>query len=266
MKALKTVELVLTNWKFQGPTFGMFVLDNHEVLFPMVQIGNHHSKWITVKNPSQHPVLKQLILNFEEIIDECRCIDGLVQLSSSRRLEFTRPTRCGFSVAESVVTEAFGHPHGRASLGPILFKPSDRCSWRSSALIRNNLSGIELSLRGFGGSLSLLLFEGFEVVESVEFSLGLLVTHNVTPDLLFQVEDTTSVCSRLLSKKLYVNNKKDLPLEVSSIRVSGPECGLDGFMVHTCTGFLLELGEPVEFLISYQTDFSVAMWYIRILN
>ncbi|XP_031275604.1 uncharacterized protein LOC116134077 [Pistacia vera] len=238
----------------------MSVLDDHEVLFPMVQVGNHRSKWITVKNPSQHPVVMQLILNSGEIIDECRGTDGLIQPPSSGSLEFTRPTRYGFSIAENAVTEAFVHPHGRASFGPILFNPSDRCTWRSSALIRNNLSGVEwLSLRGLGGSLSLVLFEGSESIESVEFSVDLPVTQNLTPDMLFQVEDTTSACSKPLSKELYVKNTGDLPLEVRSIGVSGTECGLDGFMVHTCTGFLLEPGESTKLLISYQTDFSAAM-------
>ncbi|KAI9166078.1 hypothetical protein LWI28_025860 [Acer negundo] len=172
-----------------------------------------------------------------------------------------RPTRYGFSIAESALTEAYVHPYGRASFGPIFFHPSNRCSWRSSALIRNNLSGVEwLSLKGFGGSLSLVLLEGSNPVETVEFNLNLPVPHNITPpDMLFHMEETTSICSQSLLKELYAKNTGDLPLEVKSIEVSGTECRLDGFMVHTCTGFSLEPGESTKLLISYQTDFSSAM-------
>lgn len=262
IKALETAEvdeLVLGNWKSQGTTSGMSVLDDHEVLFPMVQVGTHLSKWITVKNPSQQPVVMQLILNSGVIIDECRGPDGLLQPPSPT--ESITPTRYGFSIAESALTEAFVHPYGKASFGPIFFHPSNRCGWRSSALIRNNLSGVEwLSLRGFGGSLSLVLLEGSEPVQSLEFNLNLPNAFNNSPlDISFDVEDTTYSCSQPLSKELYAKNTGDLPVEVRRIEISGTECGLDGFRVHNCKGFALEPGESTKLLISYQTDFSAAM-------
>ncbi|KDO79291.1 hypothetical protein CISIN_1g000724mg [Citrus sinensis] len=269
IKAMETAEadeMVLGNWKSQGITSGLSVLDDHEVLFPMVLIGSYRSKWITVKNPSQQPVVMQLILNSGEIIDECRDADGFMEPPSSGSLvqgKSTRPTRYGFSIAERAVTEAYVHPHGRASFGPIFFHPSNRCAWRSSALIRNNLSGVEwLSLRGFGGSLSLVLLEGSDLVENIEFNLSLPVPQNITaPDILFNKEETISSCFQPLSKELYAKNTGDLPLEVRSIEVSGAGCRLDGFMVHTCKGFSLEPGESTKLLISYQTDFSAAMVY-----
>lgn len=239
------------------------MLDDHEVLFPMVQVGNHQSKWISVKNPSEQPVVMQLILNSGEIIDQCKDTHGLIQPPSSGSLvyyESTRPSRYGFSIAESALTEVYVQPYGRASLGPILFHPSNRCWWRSSALIRNNLSGVEwLSLRGYGGSLSLLLFEGSEPVQSIEFNFSLPIPINISPpDMLVQTEGTSFACSPLLLKEFYAKNTGDLPLEVRKIKVSGKECGLDGFMVHTCKGFAIEPGELSKLLISYQTDFSAA--------
>ncbi|BBH06155.1 hypothetical protein Prudu_017724 [Prunus dulcis] len=250
-------ELVLQNWKSQDTRSGMSVLDDHEV-------GSHYSKWITVKNPSQEPVVMQLILNSGEIIDQCKTPGGLIQPPSSGSLvrnESTSPSRYGFSIAENALTEAYVQPNGRASLGPVLFHPSSRCKWRSSALIRNNLSGVEwLSLRGFGGSLSLLLLEKSEAVQSVEFNLSLPLPLNISPpDMLFHTEDATHSCLRPLAKQLYAKNIGDLPLEVRRIKVSGKECGMDGFMVQTCKGFALEPGESAKLLISYQTDFSAAL-------
>lgn len=255
--------MVLENWKSQGTASGMSVLDDQEVFFPMVEVGSHHSKWITVKNPIQQPVVMQLILNSGEIIDECRGPDGFTQPPSSNLVldESIPPAKYGFSIAENAVTEAYVHPYGTASFGPISFQPLNRCGWRSSALVRNNLSGVEwLSLRGFGGSLSLVLLEGSEPVQSVEFNLNLPIPLNISPpDTLVHMEEMIYACSQPLSKELSAKNTGDLPLEVRKIEVSGTECGKDGFMVHTCKGFALEPGESTKLLISYQYDFSAAM-------
>ncbi|GMI98013.1 hypothetical protein HRI_003470600 [Hibiscus trionum] len=265
-KVLQTAEideLVLRNWKSQGTTGGMSVLGDHEVLFPIVQVGSRCSKWITVKNPSTQPVVMQLILNSGEIIDECRSEDVLMMPSSGSLAHNSSaiPMRHGFSIGESATTEAYVHPNGRASFGPILFHPSNRCGWTSSALIRNNLSGVEwLSLRGYGGSVSLVLLEGSAPVESVKFSLSLPTSLNISsPQMFFHVEETTYACSQPLSKELYAKNTGDLPLEVRSIEVSGTECVADGFTVHSCKGFFLEPGESTKLLISYQPDFSAAL-------
>ncbi|XP_022741727.1 uncharacterized protein LOC111293208 isoform X2 [Durio zibethinus] len=262
-KTAEADELVLMNWKSQGTIGGMSVLDDHEVLFPMVQVGSHCSKWITVKNPSKQPVIMQLILNSGEIVDECRSQDVFMKppYGSLAHNSSTIPNRFGFSIGESAQTEAYVHPNGRASFGPILFHPSNRCGWRTSALIRNNLSGVEwLSLRGFGGSVSLVLFEGSDPIQSVEFNLSLPPSLNISPpQMFFNMEETTYACSRPFSKELYAKNTGDLPLEVRSIEVSGTQCVVDGFMVHSCKGFSLEPGESTKLLISYQPDFSAAM-------
>ncbi|XWS41939.1 hypothetical protein CRYUN_Cryun17cG0125400 [Craigia yunnanensis] len=262
-QAAEADESVLGNWKSQGTTGGMSVLDDNEVLFPMVQVGSHCSKWITVKNPSKQPVVMQLILNSGEIVDECRSQDVFMKPPSGSLAHNSSiiPMRFGFSIAESAQTEAYVHPYGRASFGPILFHPSNRCGWRSSALIRNNLSGVEwLSLRGFGGAVSLVLFEGSEPIQSVEFNLNLPTSLNISPpQMFFHMEETTYACSQPFSKELHAKNTGDLPLEVRSIEVSGTECVVDGFMVHSCEGFSLEPGESTKLLISYQPDFSAAM-------
>ncbi|KAF8377515.1 hypothetical protein HHK36_030897 [Tetracentron sinense] len=265
LKALETAEadeLVLRNWRSQGTTSGMSVLEEHEVLYPMVQVGTHYSKWITVKNPSQEPVVVQLILNSGAIIDQCRAVDEFLQPSSSILVwnESTTPKRYGFSIAETAITEAYVHPCGRALLGPIVFHPSNRCGWRSSALIRNNLSGVEwLPLRGFGGSLSLVLLEGSEPVRSLEFNLIMLIPLNISPSDLFHMEKISSACSQPLLKELYAKNTGDLPLEVKRIEISGADCVLAGFIVHSCKGFALEPGESTRLLISYQTDLFAAV-------
>ncbi|KAL2528423.1 uncharacterized protein Fot_21024 [Forsythia ovata] len=266
MKVVETreaEELVLRNWKTHATTSFMSVLDENEVLFPIVQVGSHWSQWITVKNPSQESIVMQLVLNSGEIIDECRTFDTLLQLSSSSSLGGNKsiaPTRYGFSIAKSAVTEAYVHPYDKASFGPILFRPSNRCEWKSSVLIRNNLSGVEwLSLRGFGGLVSLVLLEDSIPVQGLEFKLNFPTPLSfLSPDMSHYMEDKSPACSQPLIKVLYAKNMGDLPLEVKRIEVSGSECGLDGFLVHTCKGFSLQPGESIMLQISYQTDFSTA--------
>ncbi|KAL0380898.1 UNVERIFIED_CONTAM: hypothetical protein Sangu_0154100 [Sesamum angustifolium] len=256
-------EFVLKNWKSQGTASFMSVLDDNEVLFPMVQVGNHSSEWVAVKNPSQEPILVQLILNSGEVIDKCRTPEMHLQPSSSRILVGNKsiaPTRYGFSIAKGALTEALIYPYDSASFGPILFQPSNRCEWRSSVLIRNNLSGLEWSsLRGFGGSLSLVLLEGSDPVQSLEFKLKLPSLLNFSsPETFHSMEGKIPSCCHPLIKQVYAKNMGDFPLEVIRIEVSGSECGLDGFLVHHCKGFSLLPGESIILQISYQSDFSSA--------
>lgn len=257
-------EYMLRNWRDQSTMSGLNVLDNHELLFPVVPIGGHYAKSITVRNPSQQPVLVQLILNSGEIKENCKDHHGHLQPPSSNGFVHDHSTiqsGFGFSIVDSTVTEAYLHPNGTGSLGPILFHPSNRCAWKSSALIRNNLSGIEwLSLSGFGGSLSLVLLEDSEHVDRLEFDLNLRSSLNMSsPEIASNIQDATSGCRNPLSKKLFALNAGDFPIKVQSIHVSGTECGLDGFVVYNCKSFSLKPGELVELGISYQTDFSAPL-------
>ncbi|KAI4314950.1 hypothetical protein L6164_027806 [Bauhinia variegata] len=79
------------------------------------------------------------------------------------------------------------------------------------------------------------------------------------PYALLHMKEMISACSQRSMKELYARNTRDLPLEVIRIRISGRECGLDGFMFHSCRGFALKPGESAKLQISYQTDFSSAM-------
>ncbi|KVH92525.1 hypothetical protein Ccrd_005417 [Cynara cardunculus var. scolymus] len=241
----KADEPVLGNWQSQGTENGMSVLDDDEIIFPLVHVGSHQSKWISVLNPSDQPVVMQLLLNSGEIIDECRGSDEVLQPPSSYTLVlngYTTPSRYGFSVAGNAVTEAYVHPHGKAVLGPIVFCPSSRCAWRSSVLIRNNLSGVEwLSLRGSGGLLSLLLLDGSDPVRNIKLK------HNLPSSI-----------NRMM-KVVFAKNTGDLPLEVNRISVSGTKCGSDGFLVDSCDGFSLQPGELRKLVISYRADFCAAI-------
>uniref|UniRef100_M1BQZ4 Uncharacterized protein n=2 Tax=Solanum tuberosum TaxID=4113 RepID=M1BQZ4_SOLTU len=256
-------ESVLKNWKSHATANGMSVLDESEVVFPVIQVGSYHSQWITIENPSQKPILVQLVLNSWEIIDECKTSGSHLQPSLSSRIVANysiAPKRYGFSLAENAVTEALLHPFSKASFGPILFQPAARCQWRSSALLRNNLSGVEwLTLKGSGGLLSLVLLDASEPVQNLEFKLNMPTPLNLSSSgVLYNMKDKFHACSLSLSKELHAKNVGDFPLEVKKIEISGTECGTDGFVINGCKGFSLEPEESIKLVISYHTDFSAA--------
>ncbi|KAG5614712.1 hypothetical protein H5410_014536 [Solanum commersonii] len=256
-------ESVLKNWKSHATANGMSILDESEVVFPVIQVGSYHSQWITIENPSQKPILVQLVLNSWEIIDECKTSGSHLQPSLSSRIVANysiAPKRYGFSLAENAVTEALLHPFSKASFGPILFQPAARCQWRSSALLRNNLSGVEwLTLKGSGGLLSLVLLDASEPVQNLEFKLNMPTPLNLSSSgVLYNVKDKFHACSLSLSKELHAKNVGDFPLEVKKIEISGTECGTDGFVINGCKGFSLEPEESIKLVISYHTDFSAA--------
>ncbi|KAK1433044.1 hypothetical protein QVD17_09950 [Tagetes erecta] len=233
----KSDESVLGNWRSQGTENGVSVLDDHEILFPVVLIGTHCSKWIKIRNPSDQPVAMQLLLNSGELINECRESDEFSQTSSSHTLVLNSQTthsRHGFSIPHNALTEAYVHPHGKTVLGPIVFHPSDRCAWKSSALVRNNLSGVEwLSLRGSGGVVSMILLDGSDPVHTIELK------HNYSQSFM---------------KVLFAKNTGDLPLKVNKITISGTKCELDGFVVGNCKSFALQPGESQKIMISYHAE------------
>ncbi|KAL8231336.1 hypothetical protein R6Q57_001114 [Mikania cordata] len=229
-------ESVLGNWRSQGSENGMSVLDEHEIIFPLVSIGTHGSKWIKVFNPSEKPVAMQVLLNSGEIID-CQESDENFHTSSSYNLvlgSHSTPSRYGFSIPHNALTEAYVHPHGKTVLGPILFHPSGRCAWKSSVLVRNNLSGVEwLSLHGSGGLVSMILHDGSDPVHYIELKQNY---------------------GQPFMKVLFAKNTGDLPVKVNRITVSGTKCELDGFVVGNCKGFALQPGESRKIILSYHAE------------
>ncbi|TVU48144.1 hypothetical protein EJB05_07770 [Eragrostis curvula] len=259
MKAVKADDTVLQQWKSHGTSDGISVLMDQELMFPVVQIGSQFSQWIKVHNPSLEHAAMQLVMNSEEIIGQCKTVnDACERAFSSRSPEIdSTETRFGFSLSEAAITETCVGPLETALLGPIVFRPSNRCMWSSMALIRNNLSGLEmLPLQAYGGWQSILLLEGSEPAWKLEFNLGANVQNKST---MTKSEAPDPLCSQQLSKEVHVKNSGDLPLEVTKVKISGADCGVDGFTVDNCKGFSLAPNESIRMLICFQADFSSAM-------
>ncbi|XP_062216630.1 uncharacterized protein LOC133916800 [Phragmites australis] len=259
MRTVKADDIILRQWRAHGTKDGISVLMDHELMFPVVQIGSQFSKWITIHNPSMDHAAMQLILNSEEMIDQCKTVNDACECAfSSRSPEIdSTETRFGFSLSDAAITEAYVGPWETALLGPVVFRPSNGCMWSSMVLIRNNLSGVEmLPLRAHGGRQSIVLLEGSEPVWKLEFNLG---SHVQNKSTLSKSEVPSPLCRDQLSKEIHVKNSGDLPLQVTKVKISGADCGVDGFTVDNCKGFNLAPSESIRMLISFQADFSSAM-------
>ncbi|KAG2554240.1 hypothetical protein PVAP13_9KG649600 [Panicum virgatum] len=259
MRAVKADDTILRQWRSHGTSDGISVLADHEMMFPVVQIGSQSLKWIKVHNPSLECAAMQLVVNSEEIIDQCKTVTDVCELTfSSKSPEInSTETRFGFSLSDTAITEAHLCPSETALLGPIVFRPSNRCTWSSMVLIRNNLSGVEiLPLRAYGGRQSIVLLEESKPAWKLEFNLGSNVQNKST---MIEQEVLSSLCSQQLTKEIHVKNSGDLPLEVTKVKVSGADCGVDGFTVDNCKGFSVAPSESIRMLISFQADFSSAM-------
>uniref|UniRef100_A0A0D9VQG5 Uncharacterized protein n=1 Tax=Leersia perrieri TaxID=77586 RepID=A0A0D9VQG5_9ORYZ len=258
-RAYKADDTVLKRWRSHGTRTGVSVLTDQELLFPIVQVGSQFSKWITVHNPSLEHASMQLVLNSEEIIGQCKTVNDACELTfSSRSPEVdSTETRFGFSLSDAAVTEANVGPLESALLGPIVFRPSNRCMWSSMVLIRSDISGMEwLPLQAHGGRQSIVLLEESEPVWKLEFNLVSNVQNKST---VSKPVITSPLCSQHLSKEIHVKNIGDLPLQVKKVKISGADCGVDGFMVDNCKGFSLAPSESKRMLVSFKADFSSAM-------
>ncbi|KAJ3702573.1 hypothetical protein LUZ61_006278 [Rhynchospora tenuis] len=251
--------LILTDWISHGKAAETSHLINQLVLFPPVNIGSHFSQPIIVKNPGPIPAIVQLILNSEELITECKTSDDDLSehtfLTRSPEISATE-IRFGFSIADSGLREVVLHPFETASLGPVIFHPSSRCTWSSLALIRSNMSGIEwVSLRASGGLHSISLLEGSEPIWKLEFKLDAGPVKNISSSL--QPETTCPSCDYQFSKDIYAKNTGELPLEIKKVRVSGTDCKSDGFSIsQNCLGFNLSPGESELIRVLYKPDLS----------
>lgn len=277
----KADELFLNDWKSQGASENLSVLVQSEIMYPMIQIGTEGSNWVNVSNPSEQPVVMQLILSSEALSAQCK-EDGEVweswepnhsYLTTNRLITKTTDDRDShytdvFFLPKYGVTEAKVHPHGKALFGPIFFRPSKRCVWRSSVFIKNNLSGVEwLPLQGSGGSVYLSFLEGSEPIQALHFNVQ---KPSIPPSTIgamkfysnqFFYKAGMKACNKPLLKAILAKNTGDMPLEVNTIEVAGKTCGSDGFRVHTCNRFFLVPGESIELLVSYQSDFSASVVY-----
>ncbi|KAL6645444.1 hypothetical protein ACP70R_017052 [Stipagrostis hirtigluma subsp. patula] len=259
MNTVKADDTILTQWRSHGSRDGISVLIDHELMFPVVQIGLQFSKWIVIHNPSLDHVAMQLVLNSEETIGQCKTVnDACEHAFSSRSPEIdSTETRFGFSLSDTAITEAYVGPSDTALLGPIVFRPSNACMWSSMVLIRNNLSGVEmLPLRAHGGRQSIVLLEGSEPAWKLEFNFGSNVQNKST---LSKSEVPSPLCGQQLSKEIHVKNSGDIPLQVTKVKISGADCGVDGFTLDNCKGFNLAPSESIRMLISFQADFSSPM-------
>ncbi|WVZ88112.1 LOW QUALITY PROTEIN: hypothetical protein U9M48_034664, partial [Paspalum notatum var. saurae] len=198
-------------------------------------------------HPSLEHAAMQLIVNSEETIDQCKAVTDVCELifsSKSPEINSTE-TRFGFSLSDAAITVANVGPLETALLGPVLFRPSNSCMWSiMKQPVRRGVVEM-LPLCAYGGQQSIILLEESKPAWKLEFNLGSNVQNKST---MANQEVPSSSCSQQLTKEIHVKNSGDIHLQVAKVKISGADCGVDGFTVDNCKGFSLA-----------PTDFSSAM-------
>ena len=181
---------MVDSWRSHATKKNVSVLEQHELVFLIGQSTEPLSRCVKVRNPTGKPVIIQMLLNPEMVVDQCNIVDFFGKEPSL--------TGHGFMAAESAVTEAVIQPYGSIDLGPIYFRPCGQCRWRSSAVVRNNLSGVEwVILRSTIDSPPVNISRGTESSQELGSKLG------QRPDLNSS-SSSTFFCNRLCFNKIFL--------------------------------------------------------------
>ncbi|KAG6543644.1 hypothetical protein Mapa_014827 [Marchantia paleacea] len=254
------------------------ILEQTELIYPLVQIGTEESLWLNVTNPSGGPIHVELVMGSisEASHRSCKhtdmfpvdpgCSLGVISNTPNRKMscQDSDVTRDVFSMADGAVVEMIVEAHGTVSIGPVRFRPTERCLWTGLLSVVNNLTTAEwVPLQGSGGSGSLTFLDGdfpinllqldFNVTQSSPFFNG-VVEEQVAGFL--DAKRAKAVCSQRVSRGFLAKNTGDIHLDVKAVELLGGGCSAYGFEVDSCDGFLLAPGQSAELHISYQPDFT----------
>ncbi|KAG6543642.1 hypothetical protein Mapa_014825 [Marchantia paleacea] len=254
------------------------ILEQTQLIYPSVQIGMGESLWLNVTNPTGSPIHVEVVVGStaEASHGSCKYMDlypvdpgcslAVISDTVNREMSCQRSdvTRDVFSIAEGAAVEMIVEAYGTVSIGPVLFRPTERCVWTGLLSVVNNLTTAEwVPLQGSGGSGSLTFVDG-------DFPINLLqLDFNVTysrPFLSGGMEEqdagfldakrAKALCPQRVSRGFLAKNTGDINLDVKAVELLGGGCSAYGFEVDSCEGFLLAPGQTVELHISYRPDFT----------
>lgn len=158
------------------------IVAHTELFYPVVQVGSEELHWVKVINPSDKPIQVQLLVSSKaEASDRlCQHVNkDLEEWAVCDALDLN--VACGilenpsgvFSFAKGAVVEVVVEPHGEASLGPVVFRPPERCQWTGLLSLWNNLTQVEwVPLQGHGGSATLTFLDGEYPVDLLQLDFN----------------------------------------------------------------------------------------------
>ncbi|ALC41311.1 CG8370, partial [Drosophila busckii] len=225
---------------------------------PAIEVGQVQRQWITIKNPSNHPLLLDYYLSDPAYAKRTQLSlpHEIIDVSSSSCYLTDKPV---FSLPDQVFTKPMLlEPHGTVTI-PVQFsayQPDKYCTLlhvRSNLTLyeavwltaRSVLSQFRLGNRRPGSSMPLLFDFDAEQFERCDG------TWPAVPD----DDSSHTVVTR---RSFTARNAGILPLRVDGFIIGRRPCESHGFRVLDCHSFELQENETRKIEISYSADFTAS--------
>ncbi|KAL2608461.1 hypothetical protein R1flu_027034 [Riccia fluitans] len=251
------------------------ILEQTELIYPPVQIDTEELLWLNVTNPSESRIYVQVFVGTSAEAGHRRCqrmdlypVDpscfiGLVSDALDVKLKCDLFSDV-FLLAEGAVAEMIVEAHETVSLGPVIFRPTERFLWTGLLAVLNNLTTVEwVPLQGSGVSASLTFFEGDSPISLLQLDLNETQLNPFLNGLreervagFLDSDKAKAICSQRVSRGFLAKNTGDIYLDVKTVELAGGGCAANGFEVDTCEGFMLAPGQSAELHVSYRPDFT----------
>ncbi|XP_024521002.1 transmembrane protein 131 homolog [Selaginella moellendorffii] len=214
--------------------------------FEMVQIGVKEKMWINIVNPTQEPILINLILNTEAKSRNCKYRANWFWQGHKPQVHRDSSV---FAFDAGAVTEAIVQGGGKLQLGPLSFRTRQKCDWTGLLFVKNNFTGLEwIPIRGKGSSAGLVFLDGGSAVKKLSMAVEVSAGTNST-----SLSDE-QICNARVHKNFQVKNTGSVVLEVRRIDLAeAPSITLG-----RQSGFSLAAGETIDMMVSYKHDYQHA--------
>ena len=187
--------------------------EGRELVFPLTQLGRASEQHLAIQNPSDAPMLAQLLFS-------------PLPLNLSDRARAQAQFLCPRAHSlEGVVVP----PRSQGHLGPVFFKPNATGVHVATAYVRTNLSLLSpVRLRGEGGSGRLDLVDADDdgshlACNALRFEVGVgngsLTASGIAPG----------------HKDVTLRNAGSLPIQVYGLGFDGEACQMNGLTVRECS-------------------------------
>lgn len=231
------------------------------ITFPLTQIRHVSREELTFTNPTQYPLLVGIEM-FDNYFDspDIDSIIGFLELSKNE-IESAKAAKTMFnaSLQGGDIRTAMVEPYGNISLS-IEFRPDAVGSLTTSLLVRNNLTTVQaLTVSGEAGRGT------FGFPKSQPFIVDGGLSFPLTNQNLSHCKLSRRLLQDDVHKKFYFNvtviNRGNMAVKVAKMALSGSgECDSSGFRIENCAPFTLRPKRPKILSLSFQPDFSTALF------
>ncbi|KAL9643680.1 hypothetical protein ABK040_016132 [Willaertia magna] len=242
--------------------------------FKLTPVGTSSSQYLTVENPSDHPLSLHFMLGNASL---AKFLQRIVDSITPGNNDEEDKSYTEFKLHKDGMHSAVIPPHRHASLGPIVFTPKkDSVQSVAYLYIRNNLTVFDIvKLNGVGGTAKLVFDDNGSDLTNLRFDIkeSQLGTWDNYTNRFIQnnqsannnnSEDKSSSSTNnknelVFHKKFILINRGNMPITVQSSNIDGMGCFAYGVKLHKCGKFELQPGESTVYKISYKPDFTTAV-------